>query len=78
MSQKHESIEGREATLRTELAPAIEARDLAVSHVTRIRIASERGKVLLDGAEQKVAELEASAARLNDIRPQRPNSFEPA
>jgi len=61
MSQKHESIEGREATLRTELAAAIEARDLAVSHVTRIRIASERGKVLLDGAEQKVAELEASA-----------------
>jgi hypothetical protein len=61
MSQKHESIEARWSVLRTELAAAIEAHTLASAHVARIKTAHERGKVLLDGAEQKVAELEVSA-----------------
>ncbi len=51
----------RESVLRAELVAAIDARDIAASHLARIKIAMDRGKVLLDEAERKFAELEASA-----------------
>ena len=48
--------------LRAELVAAIDARDIAASHLARIKIAMDGGgKVLLDEAERKFAELEASA-----------------